>query len=96
MDDKQGSGLQAGVRIRIEDNGPGIESDDLPHVFDPFFTTKQPGKGTGLGLSVSFMIIEKMGGHLTVFNSSTGGAAFDVTLPLIDPKQSERCNEPAG
>jgi two-component system NtrC family sensor kinase len=37
--------------------------------FDPFFTTKPPGKGTGLGLSVSFMIVEKLGGHIAVSSS---------------------------
>ena len=83
----QGDDRQAGIRIRIVDNGPGIRQADLPHVFDPFFTTKQPGKGTGLGLSVSFMIIEKLGGHLTVSSSAAdGGAAFHVTLPLVEPE----------
>ncbi|MGA6924309.1 MAG: ATP-binding protein, partial [Desulfosarcina sp.] len=74
--------LEAGfIRVTIQDNGPGIQSVDLPHVFDPFFTTKPPGKGTGLGLSVSFMIVEKLGGHIAV-SSSDAGACFQVTLPL--------------
>jgi len=96
MDKKFGGGRQTGIRIRFEDNGPGIGQTDLPHVFDPFFTTKQPGKGTGLGLSVSFMIIEKLGGHLTVSNSAADGAAFHVTLPLIDPEQPRNGSEPTG
>jgi two-component system NtrC family sensor kinase len=56
-------------------------------VFDPFFTTKPPGKGTGLGLSVSFMIVEKLGGNITVSGSEERGAVFQVMLPLT--KSSE-------
>ena len=91
-----GSGKRAGIRIRIEDNGPGIRASDVPHVFDPFFTTKQPGKGTGLGLSVSFMIIEKLGGHLTAADSEWGGAAFQVVLPVADGTRSSDEDQPAG
>ncbi len=71
------------IRVTIEDNGPGIHPSDLPHVFDPFFTTKQPGKGTGLGLGVSFMIIERLGGHIAVSSREARGAAFHVVLPLV-------------
>ena len=75
------------IKISIQDNGPGIHPSNLPHVFDPFFTTKPPGKGTGLGLSVSFMIVEKLGGHITVSGSQEKGAVFQVVLPLAKPGQ---------
>jgi two-component system NtrC family sensor kinase len=71
------------IKVTIQDNGPGIDSTQLPHVFDPFFTTKQPGRGTGLGLSVSFMIVEKLGGHISVSNGEKSGAVFCVILPLV-------------
>jgi two-component system, NtrC family, sensor kinase len=74
------------IKVTIKDNGPGIEPSNLPHVFDPFFTTKQTGKGTGLGLSVSFMIVEKLGGHLFVSNMQEKGAGFHVVLPLAKQK----------
>ena len=70
------------IKVTIQDSGPGIHPSHLPHVFDPFFTTKPPGKGTGLGLSVSFMIVEKLGGHITVSGNKEMGAVFQVVLPL--------------
>lgn len=50
------------VTISIEDNGPGIPRDVLPHIFEPFFTTKT--KGTGLGLSSIYRIIRDHGGDI--------------------------------
>lgn len=70
------------IMVTIKDNGPGIDASNLPHIFDPFFTTKQTGEGTGLGLSVSFMIVEKLGGHLFASSTEEKGAAFQVILPL--------------
>jgi signal transduction histidine kinase len=84
------------IEIVIQDNGPGIPSADLSHVFDPFFTTKQPGKGTGLGLSVSFMIIEKLGGHISVTSSTNNGATFRVVLPLANAAQQTNNDTAAG
>ena len=42
------------VDVIIEDDGPGIADDVLPHIFDPFYTIKDVGEGTGLGLSICF------------------------------------------
>lgn len=75
------------IEVTIQDSGPGIRPSDLPHVFDPFFTTKPPGKGTGLGLSVSFMIVEKLGGHISVSGNKEMGAVFQVVLPLAKDSQ---------
>ncbi len=70
------------VKIMFIDNGLGIAGEQVGNIFDPFFTTKDPGKGTGLGLSVSFMIIESMGGRMTV-NSDVGrGTTMEILLPL--------------
>src|SRR5258706_9281416 len=67
-------------RIRVTDNGPGIDADVLPKLFRPFFTTKP--KGTGLGLAVVQKIIVQHGGQVEVRNQPKGGAEFIVTLPL--------------
>ena len=50
--------------VRFQDNGTGINEEDIDHIFEPFFTTKPEGKGTGLGLFVSYGIIAKYGGSI--------------------------------
>ena len=68
----------------FSDNGPGIPVENLPNIFDPFFTTKDPGKGTGLGLSVSFMIVESLGGKMTVESMPGEGTTMIIYLPLSE------------
>ena len=70
------------IGIEISDTGPGIAEEDLPHIFEPFYTTKEEGEGTGLGLSLAYGIVENHGGHITVCNKSTGGALFNISLPI--------------
>lgn len=72
----------AGVIIRIEDNGMGIDENDLPRVMDPFFTTKSVGKGTGLGLSICFGIMELHGGHLEIDSHQGKGTIVTLNFPL--------------
>src|SRR5712664_3493439 len=67
-------------RIRVLDNGPGIENDALSKLFRPFYTTK--ADGTGLGLAVVQKILVQHGGKVEARNRAEGGAAFIVTLPL--------------
>jgi len=69
------------VRIAVQDTGEGIPEPLHHRIFEPFFTTKAVGKGTGLGLSVSFGIIEKHHGTITVESEVGKGATFFLTLP---------------
>jgi len=73
---------EAGVRIEIADDGPGIPEDVQSRIFDPFFTTKPVGVGTGLGLSLSHGIIERHHGRFWVESTPGQGAAFFIELPL--------------
>lgn len=79
----------AGVEIRVADDGPGIAPQHLPQIFDPFFTTKAPGAGTGLGLAVSHRVLEAMGGRIEAANDASGGAVFRVWLPAARPAGGE-------
>ncbi len=69
------------VSLSVRDNGPGIENLDA--LFEPFYTTKQPGDGVGLGLAISSGIVNDLGGRLTARNAASGGAVFEVQLPVL-------------
>jgi two-component system NtrC family sensor kinase len=68
--------------VLIQDQGPGIAADVLPHIFDPFFSTKKDKKGTGLGLSVAYGIITQHKGTIEVSETSERGTVFKIQLPL--------------
>ena len=68
------------VRIRVQDDGPGIPPDDVPMLFDPFYTTKQ--KGTGLGLYISQKILAEHQGSIEVDAALEIGTAFVMSLPV--------------
>ncbi|MCJ7512290.1 MAG: ATP-binding protein [Anaerolineales bacterium] len=68
--------------IEVRDTGTGISPENLPRVFDPFFTTKPEGQGTGMGLSVSYGIISRHNGTISVSSKPGEGTLFTVRLPL--------------
>jgi two-component system, NtrC family, sensor kinase len=71
----------AGVRVEVEDNGPGVAPEIRDRLFEPFTTTKEVGKGTGLGLAVCRGLLEGVGG--TIASEEGGaGARFVFTLPV--------------
>jgi len=77
--------IAEGVRLEVEDNGPGVPPEDESKLFQPFFTTKPVGEGTGLGLSVSYGIITAMGGTIGYRRGKQGGAEFSFELPANLP-----------
>ena len=70
------------VWIEVQDNGSGIPKEIVPRIFDPFYTTKAVGKGTGLGLSLSYGIVQKHHGSISVQTEVGRGTTFRVTLPI--------------
>lgn len=70
------------VWLEFEDNGSGIPPELQKKIFDPFFTTKPVGKGTGLGLSLSYGIVQKHHGVVTVRSEVDKGTVFRIVLPV--------------
>jgi two-component system NtrC family sensor kinase len=77
------------IDLEFIDEGEGIRAEDFSKIFDPFFTTKPEGQGTGLGLSVSYGIIKRHGGNITLENSKHAGVRVHIRLP----KHSEQPQE---
>lgn len=67
------------LRIKVRDNGPGLNKEQRQRVFEPFYTTKP--KGTGLGMAIVKRFVQAHGGDVAVGNSSRAGAEFVLTLP---------------
>lgn len=73
--------------IRVNDEGPGIPSADLPHLFERFWRA-EPSRsratgGSGLGLSIVASIVEAHGGAIRVRSDETSGTTFTVSLPAM-------------
>ncbi|MDF2963596.1 MAG: integral rane sensor signal transduction histidine kinase [Paenibacillus sp.] len=74
-----------GVQLSVQDNGPGISANHLPHVFDRFYRsdssrTRKYG-GAGLGLSITKSIVDVHGGTIRVDSREGDGCTFYVWLP---------------
>jgi len=74
------------VEVEVVDEGPGIPSDQQPHIFVPFYTTKQTG--TGLGLAICQRIVKSHGGSISVQSRAGEGSAFLVRLPALTPDRA--------
>ncbi len=75
------------VSIAVQDNGRGIEPDDMDKIFNRFFQVEKyvgPGEhGTGLGLAISKELTELHGGRIEVASEVGCGTTFTVFLPLM-------------
>jgi signal transduction histidine kinase len=86
--------------LMVEDNGPGVAEEVLPHLFEPFYrsdTARAREGGPGLGLTATTSIVTLHGGTVVAQRGSGGGLRVTVTLPRVDrssaagntPKSSE-------
>lgn len=69
----------AAAVVDVSDNGPGISSEDLPHIFRPFYAAKRE---RALGLSMARRIVEEHHGRIDVSSALGVGTTFSVILPL--------------
>jgi signal transduction histidine kinase len=70
------------LRLWVQDTGPGIHEEDLPHIFERFFRDRRNRKpGSGLGLSIAKSIIQAHGGEIQVTSQWGQGARFTIQLP---------------
>ncbi len=72
------------IRFTVQDQGPGISPEDLPHLFEVFYRGEQVGnvQGFGLGLAAVRRIIDAHGGRIWVDTAPGRGCAFHCTFPL--------------
>jgi len=80
------------LEFTVQDNGPGIDSADLPFIFEKFYRGKKSsarGKGTGMGLSIARAIVSAHGGQIEVISQPGQGATFRFSIPLVE-------KQPAG
>ncbi|MEZ6121939.1 MAG: ATP-binding protein [Planctomycetaceae bacterium] len=73
--------------VHVTDTGPGIPPDIIVDIFEPFFTTRK--QGVGLGLNICRRIATEHGGTLTADNLPSGGADFEVCLPILTSLKPE-------
>ncbi|HEY8862910.1 MAG TPA: HAMP domain-containing sensor histidine kinase [Candidatus Dormibacteraeota bacterium] len=76
-------------RMSVTDHGPGLDAEELDRIFEPFYradpSRSRDSGGAGLGLSIVSAVVSAHGGHVTVKETSGGGATFEVELPLSSP-----------
>jgi len=88
--------VPGGVRLGVEDSGPGIPPEHLPRIFDRFYKVDVSRAGTalpsgsGLGLSIVQAIVKRHGGTIEAVNVPDGGARFEMVLPDEDLSPGDR------
>jgi len=79
------------LRIYFQDSGPGVPRTIRSKIFEPFFTTR--AQGTGLGLAFVERIVLEHGGTISVGSSPSGGAQFQIHLPIEREREMRQGDE---
>lgn len=94
-DDESGSILMSAemvndreIRLVVEDDGCGMDSNVAERIFDPFFTTKMQSGGTGLGMHITYnLVVGVLGGTIFVSSVPGEGSRFEILLPIKAPEE---------
>ncbi len=84
------------VRLRIWDEGVGMDDEVRNQIFEPFFTTKQLGQGTGLGLATVYGIVRQNDGRIWVESTPGEGSCFTVLFPEPEDVETNESPFPTG
>jgi signal transduction histidine kinase len=80
-------GSGSAIRLFVQDSGPGIAAEDLPHLFERFYrgdkSRRRHEGGSGLGLAIARSIVEIHGGRIWAENTAGAGAVFTIALPTV-------------
>lgn len=76
--------------LTVDDEGPGIDETDRPHVFERFYRSEESRAmpGSGLGLAIVRQVVDRHGGRIEVSGSPGGGARFSLWLPGVAALES--------
>jgi PAS domain S-box-containing protein len=75
---------ESGIRLEVQDNGPGIPADEQKRIFEAFYRLRRSGEsieGTGLGLAITQRLVELHGGQLGLRSEVGKGSCFHFSLP---------------
>jgi len=88
------------VKLLVNDNGIGMDTETLERVFEPYFTTKDFGKGSGIGMAVIHGIVERHDGVILVESHPGQGTAIAILIPIhegpLEQEIGNHNNLPAG
>jgi PAS domain S-box-containing protein len=71
------------VRLRVADNGTGMDHATIERAFEPFFSTKSKDQGTGLGLATVYGIVNQAGGTVDIASELGTGTTITILLPSV-------------
>jgi two-component system sensor histidine kinase KdpD len=84
--------VEGRLEFEVEDNGPGIDKADLPHIFEKFYRGKRGAKlkkGTGMGLAIARAIMLAHSGGISVESNPEHGSTFRFWVPLVEKQAAE-------
>lgn len=85
------------LKVSVTDNGKGIHDDFLSKIFDPYFSTKERGsqKGMGMGLAVSYAIVQRHDGYISVQSEPGEGTTVELYLPVYTEPEARESKKAA-